>query len=70
MPVPCELSRPLTRKASTKTSEVFEQDVKDDSDSKSKVLVRGRIFDDSKPETFNQVCILTALFTNHENTHT
>ncbi|KAJ9590878.1 hypothetical protein L9F63_016083 [Diploptera punctata] len=55
MPVPSELSRPQTRKTVNKPSDHPEHDVKDLNDLKSKVLVRGRLFDDSKPETFNQL---------------
>jgi len=46
--VPAESLKPPTRKTSNKPT---------DSSSDSVVLVRGRQFDDSKPETFNQVCV-------------
>jgi len=46
--VPAESLKPPTRKTSNKPM---------DSSSDSVVLVRGRQFDDSKPETFNQVCV-------------
>ncbi|PSN34601.1 hypothetical protein C0J52_23423 [Blattella germanica] len=48
---PAEFIRPQTRKTTIKHSEPDPIG----GDLKSKVLVRGRIFDDSKPETFNQV---------------
>ena len=46
--IPAESLKPPTRKTSNKPM---------DSSSDSVVLVRGRLFDDSKPETFNQVCV-------------
>jgi len=46
--VPADSLKPPTRKTSNKPT---------DSSSDSVVLVRGRQFDDSKPETFNQVCV-------------
>lgn len=46
MTVPAESLKPSTRKTSSKPT---------DSSSDSVVLVRGRQFDDSKPETFNQL---------------
>jgi len=46
--VPPEALKSPTRKTSNKPT---------DSSSDSVVLVRGRLFDDSKPETFNQVCV-------------
>jgi len=46
--IPAESLKPPTRKTSNKPT---------DNSSDSVVLVRGRLFDDSKPETFNQVCI-------------
>ena len=46
--VPAESLKAPTRNTSNKPM---------DSSSDSVVLVRGRLFDDSKPETFNQVCV-------------
>jgi hypothetical protein len=51
--IPSEPLKPPTRKTSNKPA---------DSSSDSVILVRGRMFDDSKPETFNQVCVTQRLF--------
>jgi hypothetical protein len=46
--IPAESMKHQKKKTSNKPT---------DNSSDSVVLVRGRMFDDSKPETFNQVCI-------------
>ena len=46
--VPAESLKPPTRKTSNKPTDISSDSV---------VMVRGRLFDDSKPETFNQVCV-------------
>ncbi|XP_069700953.1 ZZ-type zinc finger-containing protein 3 [Periplaneta americana] len=53
--IPVDSLRPLTRKATHRPlsdPSVMDQE---SADIRSKVLVRGRLFDDSKPETFNQL---------------
>lgn len=58
--VPTDSLKPLTRKDSNRHAGTSLDSVMntehDSCDLKSKILVRGRPFDDSKPETFNQVC--------------
>lgn len=61
--VPVESLKPHARKISGRPSDGSLDSAMnsehESSDFKSRILVRGRPFDDSKPETFNQVCTLT-----------
>jgi hypothetical protein len=61
--IPEESLKPQTRRVSGRPTDGSLGSVMnsehESGDSKSKILVRGRLFDDSKPETFNQVSTIT-----------
>jgi hypothetical protein len=60
--IPVESMKPHTRKVSGRPTEgslgSATNSEHESGDARSRILVRGRLFDDSKPETFNQVCTI------------